>query len=59
VTAFAQDKEGLRQGIVDLGDVLGIDPTKDRHAHLEALDASALEALRALLKQDKRWPEPV
>ena len=46
----------LREAIVDLCEVLGVDLTAEQHAHLAALDLTALEALRAHLKAHKAWP---
>lgn len=49
--------EGLRQAIVDLCDVLGIELDDRRKAELDTLDAGGLDSLRQALKQGKRWPD--
>jgi hypothetical protein len=36
--------------------VLGIAPTEAQRASLDAMGVSELEALRAALKQHRRWP---
>ena len=48
--------KGLRQAIRDLCDVLDIDCTPERNAHLERLDVDALSALRTQIKSTKTWP---
>lgn len=50
-------KEGLRRGILDVCEVLGIAVQDERQRYLESLDAPALEVLRNRLKQDKRWSD--
>jgi len=47
---------GLRVAIEDLCEVLGIALTPGQREHLEGLDLAGLEALRADLKQLRRWP---
>jgi hypothetical protein len=49
-------KEGLCKAIVDMCDLLAITLDDARRAQLTALDAEALEALRAQIKHAKRWP---
>jgi hypothetical protein len=52
-------REGLRvarEVVADLCEVLGVEVTDERRAHLAALDLAALEALRAELKAKKTWP---
>ena len=46
---------GLRMAIVDLCEAYGIAPSAEQHAELERLDIDGLDALRARLKQDRRW----
>jgi Uma2 family endonuclease len=48
--------EGLRAAIVDLCEVLDIALGPKRRAHLISLRVAELEALRAALKQQRRWP---
>jgi putative restriction endonuclease len=48
--------EGLRAAIADLCEVLGVEVSALRRARLEAMTVSELEALRAALKQTRRWP---
>nr|MCU0654669.1 Uma2 family endonuclease [Polyangiaceae bacterium] len=55
-TAEAQAMADAREALVDLCDVLAIELTSERQAHLASLDLPALRSLRALLKQAKRWP---
>jgi hypothetical protein len=50
------EARGLRAAVVDLCEVLGVEVTDERRAHLAALDLPALEALRADLKAKKTWP---
>ena len=51
------EAKGLRQPIVDLCDVFGIELDDGRKGRLERLDVGGLDALRQLLKQEKRWPD--
>jgi flagellar biosynthesis/type III secretory pathway protein FliH len=46
---------GLRAAITDLCEVLGVEVTDERRAHLAALDLPGLEALRSELKAMKAW----
>jgi hypothetical protein len=48
-------KQGMRQTIRDLCDVLGIECTTERNAELECLDAAALSVLRDRIKSTKTW----
>jgi hypothetical protein len=48
--------EGLRVTVTDLCELLGIELTGERKAHLAALDLPDLETLRAHLKATKTWP---
>ncbi|HEU4409178.1 MAG TPA: hypothetical protein VFS43_28225 [Polyangiaceae bacterium] len=50
--------EGLRAAVLDLCEVLGIEVGPRRRAQLEAMGLGELEALRAHLKQARRWPSP-
>jgi hypothetical protein len=53
------EERGLRvarEAVADLCEVLGVEVTDERRAHLAALDLAALEALRANLKSAKVWP---
>ena len=49
-------EEGLRLGILDLCESLGIEHPEDAAAKLGAMDGKALDAVRVALKRDKRWP---
>lgn len=49
-------KAGLRQGIEAACELLAIDLTPARRAHLARLDAPALEALLHTLRTERRWP---
>ena len=46
---------GLRAAISDLCELLAVELTVDRRAHLASLDLAGLEALRAHLKQHRAW----
>jgi hypothetical protein len=48
--------EGLRTAIADLCELLGIAIGPVRRAQLQAMSAAELDALRAELKQRRRWP---
>jgi hypothetical protein len=50
------EARGLRAAVDDLCEVLGVEVTDERRAHLAALDLAGLEALRAELKAKKAWP---
>jgi Uma2 family endonuclease len=50
-------EDALREAIVDLCEMLVIDLTPDRLAHLASLDLAALRDLRAHLKLRKTWPD--
>ena len=53
------EERGLRvarEAVADLCEVLGVELTDERRAHLAALDLTGLEALRAELKAKKTWP---
>ena len=47
--------QGLRQAIRDLCDVLSIEWTDERAAHVERLDLDALSSLRDRIKRAKAW----
>jgi hypothetical protein len=49
--------EGLRVGVVNLCEVLGIELGPERRAHLETLDPAELDALCTALKQHRRWSD--
>jgi hypothetical protein len=48
--------EGLRAAVLDLCEVLGVELTASRRAHVGAMEVGELEALRRALKQTRRWP---
>ncbi|HEU4408403.1 MAG TPA: hypothetical protein VFS43_24275 [Polyangiaceae bacterium] len=48
--------EGLRAAVLDLCELLGLEPTDAQRAALEAMGLGELEALRQALKQQRRWP---
>ena len=48
--------EGLRAAVLDLCEAFGVEPTGEQRARLGAMGVSELEALRAALKQTRRWP---
>jgi uncharacterized protein len=48
--------EGLRTAVLDLCELLGLAPTEAQRAQLGAMGVGELEALRAELKQHRRWP---
>jgi predicted transposase/invertase (TIGR01784 family) len=50
-------KEGLKKAIFDACDLLDIMLDEPQKAHIETLDADALETLRAQIKKAKRWPD--
>jgi hypothetical protein len=47
---------GLRAAIEDLCELLSIELTVERREWLATQNAAALDALRAALKRDRRWP---
>jgi hypothetical protein len=49
--------EGLRVAVLDLCEAFGVEMTAEQHAGLEAIGLGELEALRAAIKQMKRWPD--
>jgi Uma2 family endonuclease len=49
-------EEGLRMGILDLCESLGLTVSEDAVAELASLRAPDLDALRVALKRDRRWP---
>lgn len=53
----AEGLAALRRAVRDLCEVLGIEWTDARAAATEVMDVPALDALRAALKRDRRWPE--
>jgi predicted transposase YdaD len=48
-------QEALQQTIMDLCEVLGIELTPERRAHIEQLDLAQLHQLRAHLKSTRTW----
>ena len=50
-------KEGLRAAVETACDLLGIELTEARKAHLAGLDVAGLEALRQHLKHHRSWPQ--
>jgi predicted transposase YdaD len=46
---------GLRAAVRDLCELLEVTLTPAQRAALEEMDTSALDALRARLKRDRRW----
>ncbi|HEU4403948.1 MAG TPA: HEPN domain-containing protein [Polyangiaceae bacterium] len=48
--------EGLRAAVLDLCEVFGLDLTPGQRAQLETMGVDDLEAVRAQLKQTRRWP---
>jgi flagellar biosynthesis/type III secretory pathway protein FliH len=50
------EAKGLRAAVLDLCELLGIEPTGEQRAALEAMNVGELEALRGALKQQRRWP---
>ena len=46
----------LRQSIEGMCELLSIEIGPERRAQLEALDINGLEALRALVQRERRWP---
>ncbi len=48
--------EELRAAILDLCELLGIEPTRPQRDALAALDEPALRNLKALLKRERCWP---
>jgi hypothetical protein len=50
-------REGLRQAVVDLCEVLGLELDEPRRVRLDSLDLDALEALRLHIKRSRAWPE--
>jgi uncharacterized protein len=50
--------EGLRVAVLDLCEAFGVEVTAEQRARLEAMGVGELEALRAALKQTRRWPSP-
>jgi hypothetical protein len=47
---------GLRAAVLDLCELFSIELTEERRVRLESMGVSELEALRAALKQTRRWP---
>jgi predicted transposase/invertase (TIGR01784 family) len=46
-----------RSAVLDLCEVLGIEPTEPQRASLDAMSLSELDALRATIKRERKWPE--
>nr|MCU0684975.1 hypothetical protein [Polyangiaceae bacterium] len=51
------EARGLRAAVLDLCEVLGLEPTPGQRARLEAMGVGELEGLRQALKHTRRWPE--
>ncbi|HEU4409919.1 MAG TPA: HEPN domain-containing protein [Polyangiaceae bacterium] len=51
------EAKGLRVAVLDLCELLGLEPTGQQRARLGAMGVGELEALRAAIKRAKRWPE--
>jgi predicted transposase/invertase (TIGR01784 family) len=51
-----EGERALRAAVEDLCELLGVEVTDDRRAHLAGLDLAGLEALRTKLKSGKTWP---
>jgi Uma2 family endonuclease len=49
------EARGLRAAVLDLCDAFGLAPTDAQRAQLEAMGVGELEALRAAIKQTRRW----
>jgi hypothetical protein len=49
-------ERGLREGIEAMCEAFSIEITPARRAHLSALDATALRALLAEIRGERRWP---
>ncbi|MBL8685255.1 MAG: hypothetical protein JNK05_39115 [Myxococcales bacterium] len=49
--------EGLRSSIVDLCEVLGIEPTEPQRASLADMTLTELDELRQRIKNERRWPD--
>jgi hypothetical protein len=47
--------EGLRKAVLDLCEVLSIEPTPDQSAALGTMNVEALSALREQIKRTRRW----
>jgi hypothetical protein len=50
-------REGLRQAVVDLCEVLGIEVNERRREKLATLDFAAVDALRQHIKSARTWPD--
>lgn len=48
---------GVREGVRDVCEALDIELTPEREARLEAMSADELDAVRAVLKSERRWPD--
>jgi flagellar biosynthesis/type III secretory pathway protein FliH len=46
----------LRTAVPDLCEAFGLELTRERGAQIEAMGVGELEALRAVIKQHRRWP---
>ena len=54
---FAEgERKGLQQAIMDLCEILGIELTPERRAHIEQLDPAQLSQIRTHLKSARAWP---
>ena len=54
--AEQQSRQTAREAVEDLCEVLGVELTEERRAHLLRLDLPALLSLRAHLKTHRSWP---
>ncbi|HEU4412871.1 MAG TPA: HEPN domain-containing protein [Polyangiaceae bacterium] len=50
------EARGLRAAVLDLCELLGVEPTEEQRARLEAMGVDELEGLRAAIKRTRRWP---
>lgn len=47
---------GLRTAVRDAWELLGVAPSSEREAAIDAMNEAELSALRDRLKRDRRWP---
>jgi uncharacterized protein len=50
------EAKGLRVAVLDLCELLGLEPTDEQRAQLEAMGVGELEVLRQQIKQARGWP---